>query len=106
MQNTLPDDCLVLPSHGRPFKGVSTRVAQLQAHHDERLKELLQACASRACSAHDALTVLFKRVLNQQQMAFAMGESIAHLNALWHAGKVQRHLDPVDGVYRFLATSS
>ncbi len=106
MQNTLPDDCLVLPSHGRPFKGVSTRVAQLQAHHDERLMELLQACASRACSAHDALTVLFKRALNQQQMAFAMGESIAHLNALWHAGKVQRHLDPVDGVYRFLATSS
>jgi len=106
MQDCLPEDCLVLPSHGRPFKGVRPRVAQLQAHHDERLSELLQVCRERACSAHDALPVLFKRPLNQQQMAFAMGEAVAHLHALWHAGQVQRHLDPVDNVYRFSSLSA
>ncbi len=104
MQALLPENCLVLPSHGRPFQGVSARVTQLQAHHDERLSELVQACAHKACSAHDALPVLFKRALNQQQMTFAMGEAVAHLNALWHAGKVQRSMDPKDGVYRFSTT--
>lgn len=105
MQARLSDGCLVLPSHGRPFKGVRPRVAQLQAHHAERLSELLQACTGKACSAHDALPVLFKRPLNQQQMAFAMGEAIAHLHALWHAGKVRRHLDSRDGIYRFQVSS-
>jgi glyoxylase-like metal-dependent hydrolase (beta-lactamase superfamily II) len=103
MQAELPDDALVLPSHGRPFRGVHRRVQQLQAHHDERLRELLQACSARPCSALDALPVLFKRVLNSQQMAFAMGEAVAHLHALWHAGRVQRQCDPADGVYRFSA---
>ena len=105
IQAQLPDDALVLPSHGRPFRGVHRRVSQLQAHHAERLKELLQACTERPCSAHDALPVLFRRPLNQQQMAFAMGEAVAHLHALWHAGQVQRHLDPGDGVYRFCRVS-
>lgn len=103
MRVLLPDTTLVLPSHGRPFTGVSDRVAQLQAHHAERLDELLQACSLKACNAHDALPVLFKRTLNQQQMAFAMGEAIAHLHALWHAGKVQRHWDSATHVYRFSA---
>ncbi len=104
MQAELPDSALVLPSHGRPFRGVHRRVAQLQAHHAERLDALLAACAERPCSAHDALPVLFKRALNAQQMAFAMGEAVAHLHALWHAGRVQRRLDAGTGVYRFSAS--
>jgi glyoxylase-like metal-dependent hydrolase (beta-lactamase superfamily II) len=106
MRGLLPNDSLVLPSHGRPFTGAHTRVAQLQAHHAERLTELLAACSGKACSAHDVLPVLFKRALNKQQMTFAMGEAIAHLNALWHAGKVQRRVDAADGVYRFQSTVS
>jgi hypothetical protein len=35
-------------------------------------------------------------------MTFAMGESVAHLHALWFAKKLQRSLDS-DGVYRFSA---
>src|SRR5688572_11717120 len=41
----LPADTLVLPSHGRPFRGLHTRIDQLQRHHDERFDELMQACA-------------------------------------------------------------
>jgi len=36
------------------------------------------------------------------QTTFAMGESIAHLHALWFAGRLRRTLD-ADGVYRFRA---
>jgi glyoxylase-like metal-dependent hydrolase (beta-lactamase superfamily II) len=101
----LPDSTLVLPSHGRPFRGAAQRIAQLQAHHDERLAELLQACTAQALSAHDALPVLFKRPLNVHQMTFAMGESVAHLHMLWLGGQLQRELH-VDGVYRFRTTQS
>src|SRR5947208_2149662 len=36
---------LVLPSHGLPFKGLHTRIDQLQAHHAERFEEAIEACA-------------------------------------------------------------
>ncbi|MCF8157604.1 MAG: MBL fold metallo-hydrolase [Rhodoferax sp.] len=101
----LPQDTLVLPSHGKPFTGMHTRIQQLHDHHSERLADVLQACAARACSAADALPVLFKRPMDMHQTTFAMGESIAHLHALWFAGKVQRSLD-AQGVFRFEAVHS
>jgi len=60
----------------------------------------MQACAEKPRSAADVLPVLFKRKLDLHQMTFAMGESIAHLHALWYEGKLQRARD-ADGVYRF-----
>jgi glyoxylase-like metal-dependent hydrolase (beta-lactamase superfamily II) len=96
----LPADTLTLPSHGKPFTGLHQRIEQLHAHHRERLAEVLHACAGKPCSAADVLPVLFKRKLDLHQMTFAMGESIAHLHALWFDGKLQRSRD-ADGVYRF-----
>jgi glyoxylase-like metal-dependent hydrolase (beta-lactamase superfamily II) len=88
----LPADTLVLPSHGLPFRGAAVRVAQLRAHHAERLAALegalREADAPRA--AADLLPVLFPRALDLQQRFFAMGEAIAHLNHLWHAGRASR----------------
>jgi glyoxylase-like metal-dependent hydrolase (beta-lactamase superfamily II) len=98
----LPADTLVLPSHGKPFSGLHQRIDQLKGHHDERYAELLHACAGAPKSAADLLPVLFKRKLDLHQTTFAMGESIAHLNALWMAGKLVRTLG-ADGIYRFAA---
>jgi glyoxylase-like metal-dependent hydrolase (beta-lactamase superfamily II) len=96
----LPADTLVLPSHGRPFKGLHTRVDQLVAHHDERFADVLAACAREPQHAAGLLSVLFKRPLDLHQTTFAMGESIAHLHALWFGGQLRRRLD-ADGIYRF-----
>jgi glyoxylase-like metal-dependent hydrolase (beta-lactamase superfamily II) len=96
----LPDDTLVLPSHGRPFRGLHTRVDQLVAHHDERFADVLAACAREPQHAAGLLSVLFKRPLDLHQTTFAMGESIAHLHALWFGGQLRRRLD-ADGIYRF-----
>jgi hypothetical protein len=41
-------------------------------------------------SAADIVPVLFRRELDLQQRFFAMGEAIAHLNHLWHAGRLRR----------------
>lgn len=97
-------DTLVLPSHGKPFKGLHTRLSQLQDHHRDRLAELLQACSEQPLNALEALPVLFKRPLDFHQTTFAMGESIAHLHWLWREGKVTRSRNEA-GVYRFAARS-
>jgi glyoxylase-like metal-dependent hydrolase (beta-lactamase superfamily II) len=98
----LPEDTLVLPSHGRPFRGLHTRIDQLESHHEDHFAELMAACADKPHSAADAIHVLFKRPLDLHQMTFAMGESIAHLNALWLMGRLNRMLGE-DGIYRFAA---
>jgi glyoxylase-like metal-dependent hydrolase (beta-lactamase superfamily II) len=99
----LPPDTLVLPSHGLPFRGIALRVAQLRAHHGARLDELDAAvrAAGAPTSAHDVVPVLFAgRELDAQQRFFAMGETIAHLNHLWSAGRLTRRIDS-DGAIRF-----
>jgi glyoxylase-like metal-dependent hydrolase (beta-lactamase superfamily II) len=99
---TLPEDTLTLPAHGKPFTGLHTRITQLHDHHRERINEVMQACASKACSARDIVPIMFKRELDLHQMTFAMGESVAHLHLLWFEGKLKRRLGE-DGVYRFQA---
>lgn len=98
----LPADTLVLPSHGKPFRGAHQRVRQLHDHHRERLDEVMQACSRAPQSAADVLPLLFKRQLDLHQTTFAMGESVAHLHALWHAGRLRRSRG-ADGVWRFAA---
>jgi len=99
---SLPGDTLTLPSHGKPFTGLHVRIGQLHAHHRERLGEVLAACRAKACSAADIVPVLFTRALDLHQTTFAMGESIAHLHALWFDGQLRR-AQSADGVYRFQA---
>lgn len=96
----LPVDTLVMPSHGRVFRGLHTRIAQLVQHHEERLEDVLVACKEKAGCAHDMIPVIFKRPLDFHQTTFAMGESVAHLHALWYAGKMKRFQD-AEGVWRF-----
>ncbi len=96
----LPPDTLVLPSHGKPFTGLHVRIKQLHAHHCDRLDEVLAACTQAPASAADMLPVLFKRKLDLHQTTFAMGEAVAHLHTLWHAGKLARTQD-AHGVWRF-----
>ncbi|MGI9215430.1 MAG: MBL fold metallo-hydrolase [Hydrogenophaga sp.] len=96
----LPPDTLVLPSHGKPFTGLHERIDQLEAHHTDRLAEVLDACAQAPCSAFDILPVLFTRALDLHQTTFAMGEAVAHLHRLWFQGRLQRHTG-ADGVHLF-----
>jgi len=96
----LPEDTLVLPSHGKVFRGLHPRIAQLKAHHAERLDQLAAACRTPQ-TAVEVLPVLFKRELDTHQMYFAMGEAVAHLNYLMHRGELRRDLGE-DGVYRFV----
>ena len=95
----LPEDVLVLPSHGKPFRGAHARVGQLEKHHQDRLAELLAVLAEPK-SANDLLPGLFRRPLDAHQTVFAMGEAIAHLHYLYYAGEARRAVG-ADGVMRY-----
>ncbi len=99
----LPADTLTLPSHGKPFRGLHTRIGQLHDHHRDQLALVQAACQAGPCSAADIVPVMFKRALDLHQMTFAMGEAVAHLHCLWFAEKLTRQLG-ADGIYRFRAT--
>ena len=96
----LPEDTLVLPSHGKPFTGLHERIRQLDEHHADRLAEVMEACGQRPHSAWEIIPVLFHRPLDLHQSTFAMGESVAHLHRLWHQGRLRRERD-AEGVWRF-----
>ena len=65
----------------------------------------MQALRQRPGSAADMLPVLFRRELDAHQTTFAMAESLAHLNMLWHGGQLHRQRGD-DGVWRFSAAAT
>lgn len=98
----LPADTLVLPSHGKPFRGLRPRTAELAEHHQARCDELLVA-ASEPRSVAELMPVLFPRKLDSLQVMFAMGETIAHVNYLERRGGM-RQTTGADGRVRYVKT--
>lgn len=95
----LPEQTLVLPSHGKPFRGLHTRIGPLRERHVLRLAEVMQACVQWQ-SAANIVPLMFRRALDVHQLGFALGEALAHLHLLWHEGKLLRQSGP-DGIVRF-----
>jgi glyoxylase-like metal-dependent hydrolase (beta-lactamase superfamily II) len=97
----LPPETLTLPAHGKPFRGLHTRIDQLHDHHRQHLERVMEACRTQGPrTGADLLPVLFTRKLDLHQTTFAMGEAVAHLHKLWFDGLLQRHLGD-DRIYRF-----
>lgn len=84
-------DILVLPSHDRPYRGLSPRVRDLLLHHEERL-DLAQEICRTPSSATDVMNRMFQRELDAHQTRFAIGESLSHLNRLLNSGRVTRRM--------------
>ena len=87
----LPPDTLVLPSHGLPFRGLHTRLAQLREHHLARLDDVASGITGKT-NAFAIAQEVFPRVLyaNPRQ---AFGEALAHLNMLASMGRLTREVD-------------
>lgn len=100
LKATVPDSVLVLPSHGRPFRGLHGRIDDLLAHHDERLADTLAACAEAPKRGLDLIPVLFRRELDTHQTFFALGEALSHLHRLVATGALVRRRDS-EGVWWF-----
>jgi glyoxylase-like metal-dependent hydrolase (beta-lactamase superfamily II) len=96
----LPEDTLVLPSHGEPFVGLQERVAELELHHEERCRTIA-AALDEPLSAAELLTVVFQRDLDPLQLMLAMNEAVAHLEYMTDRGELER-LAGGDGITRYV----
>jgi len=81
LKTRVPEDVLVLPAHGKPFRGAHGRLDALVAEHRGCLEQLEAACGEPQ-RAVDVFPVLFKSRIDNDNLIMATGESIAHLNYL------------------------
>jgi glyoxylase-like metal-dependent hydrolase (beta-lactamase superfamily II) len=100
---TLPSETLVLPSHGAPFYGLHQRIDDLTRHHREQLDRVMGLCREPKTAA-DLLPHLFRRDLKGIHLFLALGEALAHLEYLVHAGRLERQT--TEAVVRYVALRS
>ncbi len=99
----IPGDPLVLPSHGRVFKGLDTRLTALVDSHLGKLKSLHEWCADVRTPV-ETFPALFRRKLTGMDFYMALGEALAHLHLLEALSLVKRSFD--GDVYRFESTGT
>ncbi|MBT8101083.1 MAG: MBL fold metallo-hydrolase [Gammaproteobacteria bacterium] len=95
MKDRLPDDVLVLPAHGKPFRGAHARLDALIEEHRQGLDKLHTLCAEPR-RAVDTFEALFKSRISDGNLIMATGEAIAHLNYLTATGELERSTDGDD----------
>ncbi len=79
---------LVLPGHGPVFGDLDGRILELTAHHAERL-DAMRAEIGAPASAYEVSLRLFRGALTVHQRAFALAETLAHLDDLVHGGRAR-----------------
>ena len=89
---------LALPGHGPLIRAFGERLAELRAHHHERLEIMEQATAGGATAFSICTAVFPTTALSPHQMRFAMAETLAHLEYLVGVGRLERD----GGMYRRL----
>jgi glyoxylase-like metal-dependent hydrolase (beta-lactamase superfamily II) len=77
-----------LPAHEKRIFDVNHRIGELLAHHDARNAKLLGFLNEGAQSAYQLTRQLFSRPLDDYQVRFALGETLAHLEYLRNQERV------------------
>ncbi len=99
----LSGDPLVLPSHGRAFKGLGNRLDSLIKSHDRKLRELHNWC-QEARTPVETFPAMFHRKITGFDFFMALGEAVAHLHFLESLGLADRSFD--GELYRFKTTGT
>ncbi len=98
----LPEDTIVLPSHGKVFQGLHRRIEEIIGHHDEMLERVVSIC-QQAHTVTELVPKLFPRKLEGVNTVLAFGETLSHLNYLHAERRLQRKLHA--GRYIYSATT-
>lgn len=80
---------LVLPGHGPVFGDLDGRVGELMEHHGERLGAMRARIEAAPESAYEVSRSLFRGALTVHQRAFALAETLAHLDHLVLEGRAK-----------------
>jgi glyoxylase-like metal-dependent hydrolase (beta-lactamase superfamily II) len=96
LKQCLPEDVLVLPSHGKPFYGAHERLDALIAEHLDGLEKLTELCREPRRTV-DVFPALFRSKINDNNLIMATGEALAHIHYLLNRGELSSSEDE-DGV--------
>jgi hypothetical protein len=88
----MPEDVLVLPAHGKPFRGAHVRLGELAKEHTDRLDLLLDLCA-KPMRVIDTFESLYSARIGDNNRIMATGEAIAHLHYLCNTGQMNAEQD-------------
>jgi glyoxylase-like metal-dependent hydrolase (beta-lactamase superfamily II) len=81
---------LALPGHGERILDPAGRAREIAEHHDDRLTRTLDTLGPEPRSGYDVSRTLFPDALAPSLRRFAVAETLAHLEHLVHAGRVER----------------
>lgn len=84
---SLPADVLVLPSHGRPFRGLHARLDEIESTYRRRCERLAEFCAEPRTVA-ECFPMIFRRPVSDWLRPSATGEILAYLNHLGAIGRI------------------
>ena len=94
LRAAVPDDVLVLPSHGEPFRGLHARLDRLASGHEKSLQRLRRALAEPK-RAIDVFGALFARPIEGPELlGMATGESIAPQSRKTHGASFAQRTSP------------
>lgn len=88
LRENISADALVLPGHGRIFRGLHQRCFEIEEHHEIKCQLIRQTCAAIPSTVADLVPSLFQRPLEPRQMTFAFTETLAHINRLVRRGEL------------------
>jgi glyoxylase-like metal-dependent hydrolase (beta-lactamase superfamily II) len=91
------DVALVLPGHDNVFRNVHERVQELITHHNRRTEEVINLVGKKAQTAYDiapriswVTSVAAWQDLPAIDRRFAVLETLAHLEFLYHQGRMEK----------------
>jgi glyoxylase-like metal-dependent hydrolase (beta-lactamase superfamily II) len=98
IRGRIPEDVLVLPAHGKPFRGAHERIDTLISDHMTQLDTLFEFC-SEPRRAVDVFPALYRTKITSDNLMFATGEAIAHLHFLLNEDKIVAERDADDIIW-------
>jgi glyoxylase-like metal-dependent hydrolase (beta-lactamase superfamily II) len=87
LRTAVPEDVLVLPAHGEPFRGAYMRIDAVIREHEDRLDTLRSFCVDRQ-RATDVFPAIYRSKINDSNRIMATGEALSHLNYLVYNGEM------------------
>ncbi len=88
LQAAVPEDVLVLPAHGKPFRGAHPRIETMLREHRARLDALRTHCVVPQ-RAVDVFPAIYRTKIDDRNRIMATGEALAHLHYLVRAGDLR-----------------
>lgn len=96
LKSVLPENTLILPSHGLPFRGAAQRLQKLTDDHERDLQVIYEN-SDTPKRVVDFFPLIFKSNITHATLVLATGESYAHLNCLIEQGMMTVKKD-ADGI--------